>query len=337
MVTILTAGWSIDWRQYKNIMSHNNESIVLVGGGGGVYRVARFLKYLRPNITTIQTVFDHGGHSGILRDERGVLPPGDIRQAILALSDDNLEPVLRKLMSHRFKVNGSSLDRATVGNILLTALSEIEGSLPAAIKDLCKLCGVKGKVLPVSLDDRELCVELSDGRIIKGEGEIDTRSIADDAHIVRAYLDKDAQIYSDAREALHNADKIVFCPGDLYTSLVPNLLVSGFCEALHNTSAKLIYCVNLMAKKAETHDFSAKKFVETAVAYAKRKIDFVIYNNTAIDESIMANYEKEKAKQVIFDGEDYTLAREWVGAPLLDETGGIVRHHERIASIIADL
>ncbi|MEK7642251.1 MAG: gluconeogenesis factor YvcK family protein [Patescibacteria group bacterium] len=322
-------------------MFKRNESIVLVGGGGGVYRVARFLKHLRPNITTIQTVFDHGGHSGILRDEQGVLPPGDIRQAILALSDDNMEPSLRELMGYRFGENGkSSLDKATVGNILLTALTEIEGSLPLAINTLSKLCGVQGKVLPVSLDDAELCVELSDGSLLKGEGNIDTRSIDDDRTILGAYLEPKARIFVDAYEAIVNADKIVFCPGDIYTSLIPNLLTEGFKEALAESGAKLIYCVNLMTKKAETDGYSVLDFVETVCKYAGKSLDYAIYNSGSIDQEVIAEYEEEKCYPVRFTSSDQTLAKKWVGANLVDRVddgnGLMIRHHERIASVIAD-
>jgi len=323
-------------------MQNINESIVLVGGGGGVYRVAKFLKHIRRNITTIQTVFDSGGHSGVLRDEHGVLPPGDIRQAILALSDDSIEPALRKLMMHRFGENGkSSLNKATVGNILLTALTEIEGSLPLAIKALSKICRVRGKVLPVSLDNAELCVELSDGSLLRGEGKIDTRSIDDDRIIARAYLEPQAHIFVDSYEAIVNADKIVFCPGDIYTSLVPNLLVKGFEDALANSKAKLIYCVNLMTKKAETHGFSVTQFVEVVRHYSGRRFDFVIYNDEPIDQEVMEEYAGEKCYPVQLTSTDKTLAEKWISANLFDRVddgkGLMVRHHERIASIIADL
>lgn len=320
-------------------MSKINESIVLVGGGGGVYRVARFLKHIRQNITTIQTVFDHGGHSGELRDERGVLPPGDIRQAILALSDDNMEPALRQLLSYRFSENGkSSLNRATVGNILLTALTEIEGSLPRAINVLCRLCGVRGKVLPVSLDNADLCAELSDGEIIRGEDSIDTRSIDDNRTIQRIYLDGKANIFVDAYEALVAADKIVFCPGDLYTSLIPNFLVAGFCDALAESRAKLVYCVNIMTKKAETDGYSVGRFAEEVFDYLKgSKIDAVVYNSGEIEPQLIEKYATQKSHPVAAADFGELWAKEYLPERLVDETGGIVRHHERIASVIADL
>lgn len=322
-------------------MSKINESIVLVGGGGGVYRVARFLKHIRPNITTIQTVFDHGRHSGQLRDERGVLPPGDIRQAILALSDDQMESTLRKLMIYRFCEKGtSSLNNATVGNILLTALTEIEGSLPSAIHALCQLCGVRGNVLPVSLNNADLCVIFNDGTIMKGEGNIDNRSIDDERTISDVYLEPNAHIFIGAYEALVNADKIVFCPGDLYTSLVPNLLVEGFVDALLQSKAKLIYCPNIMTKKAETDGFKVDDFVRVVYKHiGGRKLDFVIFNSKSVEPVLVEKYAVEKSYPVCLDNtndlEEYT--HNSVGQPLVDSTGAVIRHHERIASIIAGL
>lgn len=321
-------------------MSNINESIVLVGGGGGVYRVARFLKHIRPNITTIQTVFDHGGHSGELRDDRGVLPPGDIRQAILALSDDGVEPILRKLLSFRFEEKGrSSLNGATVGNVLLTALAEIEGSLPLAINALCDLCKVRGKVLPVSLDDAELVVELSDQSWLKGEGHIDTRSIEDDRTIVRAHLEPEAHIFVEAYEALVRADKIVLCPGDVYTSLVPNLLVDGFADAVIKSQAQLIYCVNLMTKKAETHDFAVADFASVISRYLGCKLDVTIFNTEPLGDELVSKYAKEKSYQVLWPPSDAArdFSSVYVGANLVDKSGGVVRHNSRVASIIADL
>ncbi len=318
-------------------MSSINESIVLVGGGGGVYRVARFLKHIRPNITTVQTVFDHGGHSAELRDERGVLPPGDIRQAILALADDNLEPSLRKLMSYRFGVMGNStLNRATVGNILLTALTEIEGNLSLAIRALSRLCSVRGTVLPVSLDNAELCVELSDGSILKGEGKIDTRSNEDDRVIVRAYLEPTAHIFVDAYDALAKADKIVLCPGDLYTSLVPNLLVDGFAEAVKASSATLVYCANIMTKKAETNGYDIADFTRVVMEHLGVPLDAVVYNARMIDPQLAQKYAAEQSFAVPFRQPE-GCATAFLPADLVDESGGIIRHHERIASIIADL
>jgi uncharacterized cofD-like protein len=316
-----------------------NESVVLIGGGGGVYRIARFLKHIRPNITTIQTMFDHGGHSGELRDERGVLPPGDIRQAILALADEDIEADLRALLAHRFAKNGSSLDGATVGNILLTALAEITGSTVSAIQVLSRWFKVKGKVLPVSLDNSELCAELNDGVVLKGENKIDLRSPKDHRTIKKVFLSEQAHLYVEAGEAIRNADKIVFCPGDLYTSLIPNALVEGFREALVESKAKLIYVVNLMTKKAETDGFTASDFSKTLLKYIGRKNFFAILCNSGkFKKDILISYAKQGAYPVDADIKaDGILAERIVEDDFIDDKGGILRHSQKVASVIAGL
>lgn len=321
-------------------MGKINESIVLVGGGGGVYRIARFLKHIRPNITTIQTTFDHGGHSGILRDERGTLPPGDIRQAILALSDDEIESELRSLLSYRFKPkNGSSLDSATVGNILLTALTEITGNMVTAINTLCRWFKVKGKVLPVSLNNSELCVSLSDGSILRGEGLIDKRVLSDNRKIVDAFLEPKAHIYTEAHDAIVGADKIIFCPGDFYTSVVPNTLVDGFKEAIKESHAKLILVVNIMNKKSETGRFVASDFARILLKnIGREQFDVVICNDGNLSKPLVNAYKKEFSVPVRTDLEKLAkYTRKIIVDNFVDEVGGIVRHKENISPTIASI
>ncbi len=320
-------------------MGNINERIVLIGGGGGVYRVARYLKHSRQNIVTIQTTFDAGGHSRKLKDERGMLPPGDIRQAILALSDDSGEQMLRQLLGFRFPSRGdSTLNGATMGNLLLTALTEITGSLPAAIKVMSDWYGVKGKVLPVSLDHATLCVKFSDGSTMEGEGNIDTRPIEDERRIVEGYLKPEAHLYGEAGKEIREADKIIFCPGDLYTSIIPNTLVTGFKEALAESRGQVIYVVNIMTKKAETDGFTASKFASELLRYTGRKcFDTVICNSTPIPPALVEKYLKEKASPVEIDAALSNYATKIVAEPLADTASGIVRHHESIARIIASL
>ncbi len=314
-----------------------HESIVLVGGGGGVYRIAQFLKHIRPRITTIQTVFDNGGHSARLRDERGVLPPGDIRQAILALSDDQCQTFLRQLLAFRFgERNNSSLDGATFGNIMLTALTEITGSLPAAISEMSRIFGVRGTILPVSLDHAHLAVRLSDGTVLKGEGLIDTRPIADPRTISKAFLDPVAHIYAPAYEALVKADKIVFCPGDFWTSLIPNVLVTGFAEALAETSAKIILVTNIMTKKSETDGYTSATFVEKLCEYSRLKSIYAVVSNTAIiPDEALESYRLELAHPVQFLGTP--LVRQPIRGSFADWSSKIIRHNQQVATAIAEL
>jgi uncharacterized cofD-like protein len=315
---------------------HN--STVLIGGGGGVYRVATILKRYISGLTTIQTMFDHGNHSGVLRDERGMLPPGDIRQAILALSHDDIQQELRVLLSHRFTALGSSIDGATIGNFMLTALSEhYSGDIVKAINALCRIFRVSGKVLPVSTDIADLCVRLSDGTVICGEGKIDTRSIKDNRSIQRAFLKPNAHIYVGARDAITSASRIVFCPGDLYTSIIPNALVKGFKGALNESRAKLIFIVNLMTKQSETRDFAVSDFARTLLKYIGRdRFDLIIVNTAPIRPDLLASYAKEKSYPVKLDNEARKYASKIVSGNYVLQ-GSVLRHSTAIVHPILEL
>ena len=316
-----------------------NEKIVLVGGGGGVYQIGRYLKHKRPNITTVQTAFDAGGHSGRLRDERGVLPPGDLRQAILALVDDSKQSLIRRVLSHRFSPkNGSSIDGVSLGNLLLTALIEINnGNVPAGIAQLSEIAGVPEhiKILPVSLDDANLVVTFDDGTTMQGEGLIDTRHPSDKRRIVSADLTPSAHIYVAAYKALVEANKIVFCPGDFWTSLIPNTRVKGFWEAMQEATAQTIMVTNIMTKKSETDGFEASTFASTLCNHIGRPLDVVLCNVGKIPDSVAESYAKEESFPVKTDLEIY--AKKVVTGDFVSVTGGIIRHHKRVTSAIAEL
>lgn len=315
-----------------------NERIVLIGGGGGVYRVARFLKRHRHNITTIQTMFDHGGHSGKLRDERGLLPPGDIRQAIAALAADEIGDDLRVLLTHRFNGNGSSIDNATIGNLMLAALTEHHRDPILAIGAMCRIFRVKGQVLPVSTDHADLCVTLSDGSTVCGEGNIDTRP-QDNRRIISAHLTPNAHLYVGAYDAIVRADKIIFCPGDLFTSIIPNTLVLGFVEAIEKSKAKLIYIVNLVTKHTETPRFTAAQFAKTLLSHiGTRHFHAVLVNNALIRPELRRLYRKERSYPVRIDRERLRrFTKHIIEADLADQTGDVLRHNQTIAQLVCNL
>lgn len=323
-------------------MDNIKGSIVLVGGGGGVYQVARFLKYIMPpeKITTVSSMFDHGGHSGMLRDERHILPPGDIMQAVLALSGDDVETEWKELLSHRFSQKGnSSLDNATMRNFLFTYFVEKnDGNIISAINSLRKVFKIKGKILPVSLDDSELCVNLSDGSVLKGEGKIDGRSILDGRTIISAFLSPGAGIYGETKDAIINADKIVFCPGDFFTSIIPNTLVEGFKDALAGSKAKVVLIMNLVTKKAETPNFTASKFAQTLLSHiGRKKFDVVICNKGGISRKVSDSYKKSFSYPVKIDKALHKFTSKIISDNLGSEVGGVLRHKEMIASIVANI
>lgn len=315
--------------------SKSNQSIVLVGGGSGVYRIASSLKHYTTHISTVQTMFDYGGNSKQLRDERGMLPPGDIRRAILALADDAIEPDLRLLLSHRFEKKGSSIDDATIGNLMLTAFTEhYNGDIVKAINALCRIFRVSGSVLPVSVDHAHLCVRLSDGSILRGEGDIDTRSIDDERTITEAFLEPEAHMYTGADEALRAADKIIFCPGDLFTSIIPNTLVQGFKETISKSDAKLILVMNLMTKKAETDGFTASMFAKTVLKYiGRKKFDIIICNDAVIKPHLQKKYAHEKSSPVVIDRALSRYTKKIIRGDFAQQ-GDVLRHSAQVAKEI---
>src|SRR5438309_1999605 len=202
---------------------------------------------------------DSGGSSGRLRDEFGFLPAGDVRRCLVALAaDDSVGMLLRQLFEYRFE-RGEGLAGHSFGNLLLTALADLTHGTDRAIMEAAHLLRVKGEVLPITLTDSHLFAELEDGRIIEGEGAIDTRR--ESTPIARVYLDPPAAATEPALEAIGSADMIVIGPGDLYTSVVPTLLVDGICQAIAASPATTVYVCNLMTKHGETDGYAASDFL----------------------------------------------------------------------------
>ncbi|MBI2268646.1 MAG: YvcK family protein [Candidatus Blackburnbacteria bacterium] len=262
-----------------------NKKIVVVGGGTGTYQVLVGLKKYPVQLSAIVAMSDSGGSTGKLRRELGILPPGDIRRALIALSNLPLaERTLERLFDFRFS-KGKTLKGHSVGNLLIAALTQITGRADLAIEEAGKILAVSGYVYPVTLDSNTLIAILENGKKIIGETKIDLRWHGGedaDIPIKKVYLKPKASIYPGAKKALEAADLIVVGPGDLYTSIVPNLLVQGVPEAILKSPAKVALIVNLMTKPGETDNFKASDFVRVAkdyMAQASDKLTYVIVNN----------------------------------------------------------
>ncbi|MBI3631637.1 MAG: YvcK family protein, partial [Candidatus Staskawiczbacteria bacterium] len=297
------------------------------------------LKKYTSNITAIFTMFDSGGSSGLLRDEFGYLPPGDIRRGILALSPESSETkMLRSLFNYRF-TKGNGLTGHNFGNLLLTALKEITGDELAAIYEASKLCNIKGKVLPITLDKANLCAELENGQIIVGETNIDIPKHDATLKIKKIYLDAKTHILADAVEAILNAEVIVLGPGDLFTSLIPNLLVEGTKEAIRESKAKKVFVCNLMTKNGETNDFKASDFLETLERYlGVRVIQVVIANDGICSKEVLKKYELEHAKLVELDEKIHARTDITLMLNNFIQESDIVRHDSsKIAKTIIEL
>ena len=275
---------------------------------------------------------DSGGSSGRLRDELGVLPPGDIRQCIVALS--NSSRLLRKMFSYRFEEGG--LTGHTFGNIFLSTLEKSTGSMKKAIEEVGKILRIQGKVVPVTFDKTELCVELEDGRIIKGETHIDVvEGVEKRARIKNAFLAPKVIANPDAASEILNADFVLIGPGDLYTSIIPNLLVSGIKEALEKTKGQVIFVLNLMTKHGQTTDYSAKDHLLDLQKYTgKKTIDYVLVNSKKPNKKALVWYEEygEEPVKDNLPSEDKIIRKDLISSFILTQNPGddlkrsIIRH-----------
>ncbi len=282
------------------------KKVVVIGGGSGTYQVLTGLKRYPLSISAVISMSDSGGSTGRLRKELGILPPGDVRRAILALSDlPFAQKTLEEVFDFRFKGEGS-LAGHSLGNILLAALTQITGSMDKAIEEAARILNVSGKVYPVTLDKSNLVALLEDGTKIFGETNIDMRSTKIGIPIKKIYLSPKASVFKEAAKAIEEADLIVLGPGDLYTSLVATLLVDGVASAIKSSKAKLVYVVNLVTKRGETDDFKATDFVNIVEKYlgeAKEKLSYVLVNKTLSLTKPKAGkwYKKFGSKPVIND------------------------------------
>lgn len=275
------------------------KKIVVVGGGTGVFSVLMGLRKYPVELTAIVTMADEGGSTGILREEFGILPPGDVRRALVALSrSDN--KMLSDLFNYRFK-EGAGLRGHSFGNLLLIALERITGSFSAAIREAGKMLDVEGSVIPVTLGKSRLLAELENGKVIKGEVNIDIPAHDGHLKIKKIWLSPSAKLNPEAKSAILEADAIVLGPGDLYTSLMPNLLVNKFPEVLRNAKAKKIYVVNIMTKYGETTNFRVEDFLKIVIdAIGKGVIDDVLINTKRPSPHRLKKYAEEHAELVLW-------------------------------------
>ena len=313
------------------------KSVVVIGGGTGSYNVLSGLKNSPCRITAIVAMTDSGGSSGRLRDEFGHLPPGDLRQCLLALSpDDHASMLLRQLFNYRFD-KGNGLHGHSFGNLFLTALTEVTGSTEAAIGEVGRLLGIKGQVLPVTLTNASLGARLDNGKEVMGEANIDRRVVDPDVAIDYVFLQPNAYVYPLTAKTIEEADAVVIGPGDLYTSIIPNLLVDGVADAIQRSKGKKIYVCNLMTKHGESDGFKASDFIKEVQSYLGSRTvpEYAIVNSEALPEKVIQHYAPERSAPVEYDEEAcQALVPHLVAKPLL-AVGAFVRHDpQRLARAI---
>ena len=262
---------------------------MVIGGGTGNFTVLSGLKKYNIDLSAVVSMADDGGSTGILRDELGVLPPGDVRQCLVALSDSSR--LMRSLMNYRFE-NGS-LQGHSFGNLLLSALEKVTGSFDRAVEEMGRIMVIKGKVIPVTTNKVHLKMILRNNKLLDGEHEIDV-STEIDKGFQSIYLEPFPEANSRAIDQIMTADLVILSPGDLYTSLIPNLLVDGVSKALRETGAKKALVVNLMNKRGQTTQFKSSDYVRELKRFIGKDVfDFILVNSSKAPEDLIKLYEQE--------------------------------------------
>ncbi|MGK7891575.1 MAG: uridine diphosphate-N-acetylglucosamine-binding protein YvcK [Leptolyngbyaceae cyanobacterium] len=310
---------------------HRGPKIVALGGGTGLSTLLRGLKQYSTNITAIVTVADDGGSSGRLRREIGILPPGDIRNCLAALADE--EKLLTELFQYRFQA-GNGLEGHSFGNLFLTAMNEVTGDLEQAIAASSKVLAIQGEVLPATLSDVKLWATLSDGRRIEGESHI-TEAGGQIATI--GCIPADPPALPRALQAIHEADYITIGPGSLYTSISPNLLVPEIAEAIAHRRVPCIYICNIMTQMGETEGYTVADHIRAIDRTVGRPLfDAVLVQRRPPSADTLIEYAKSGSAPVFFDRPDILdLKRRIIVANVMDEVNGRVRHNsERLAGVL---
>lgn len=287
------------------IESLQKKNVVVIGGGTGTHTVLRGLKRYQKQVhlSAVVTMADSGGSTGRLRDEFGYLPVGDVRMALAALASDidQHEELLRELFLYRF-AKGNGLSGHNFGNLLLVALTDILGSEEAAIRAAGKVLRVQGRVIPVTTEKVDLVAEYSDGVIVTGEHDIDEPPNGRQKYaITNLSVTPQATISERAEDALLQADLIILGPGDLYTSVLANIVVDGVPEAIRNSSAHIVYVSNLMTKLGQTIGMGVAEHVAELKKYIGRGPDSVLVNTTPFPEELCVKYAADNEYPVVFN------------------------------------
>ncbi|MBR1617661.1 YvcK family protein [bacterium] len=315
---------------YRKLKLNHGPKIVAIGGGTGLSTLLRGIKNVTNNITAIVTVGDDGGSSGRLREQMGVLPPGDIRNCIAALADD--DDTFTKLFQYRFKT-GEGLEGHSFGNLFITAMTAICGDMVSAIKESSKVLLIRGRVLPATCDDMKLYAVMEDGSIVKGESNIPEAG----KKIKRLGVEpKDCKPTSETLEAIEDADLIIMGPGSLYTSIISNFLVEDITRAVWNSKAKKIYVCNAMTQPGESDNYTVSDHVKAIFKHVqledinsdKNFFDTVFVNNQ-IPKNLSPKYEQANSFPVVIDRlELKKMGLEVIERNLLeDNKEGLVRHN----------
>ncbi|MEG6615118.1 YvcK family protein [Peptococcaceae bacterium 1198_IL3148] len=316
---------------YKRRYLQKGPKIVVIGGGTGLSTLLKGLKEYTSNITAIVAVTDDGGSSGRLRDELGILPPGDIRNCLVALADK--ESLMEHVLQYRFK--GGEMAGHSLGNLFIAALSDLSGGFYGGVQALSKVLAIRGQVLPSTLENVVIGARFSDGAVVRGECSLAARG----KKIKNIFLEpENCQPLPQALKALEEADAIVLGPGSVYTSVIPNLLVAGIPEAIKNSYALKVYVCNVMTQPGETKDFTASDHLKAIQQHGGQLVDHIIVNKGLIPKHLVKRYQQEEASPVVADiSKLRSMGVKVVAEDLVLETD-VVRHHsQKLARAILKL
>lgn len=327
-----------------NVRSGNREKLVTIGGGTGSYVVLSGLKSYPVEISAVIGMFDDGGSTGVLRRELNVLPPGDVRQCLVALSAPG--HFLKDLFEYRF--SEGFLSGHSLGNIILSVLEKNTGSMSKAIDIVSTSMNLIHDVVPVTLQGTTLCASITGGEQIVGQDNINKSVLINRSF--KLELVPEVEINPHARKAIVEADKIIINPGDLYTSIIPNFLVKGMKEALLQSQAKFIYVANLMTTHGHTDNLSVSDHLRIIAGYIHpRHIDSVVYNSAVPDEELFQVYNTHHQHFVELGDQDRESKTRFIGADLIDRKiykkrrgdrlqRSFIRHNaEKLATILYEL
>lgn len=318
-------------------MDISNSRIVALGGGTGLSTMLRGLKKYTEHLTAIVTVADDGGGSGMIREDLNLLPPGDIRNCLLALAE--AEPLMQKLFQYRF--DAGRLKGQSFGNLFLAAMCGISDNFEQAVQRASEVLAVTGRVLPVTECDVNLCARLENGTQVMGESLIPELSRRYARKIKSVFLcPGDAKPLPDCLKAIEEADLIILGPGSLYTSIIPNLLVEGIADAIRTAKAPVVYVSNIMTQCGESDGMSAFDHMQAISQHTGGNVvDYCIANCEKVPEEYIKRYQEELAEPVLPDAERFAeVGVKLITEQLLDTSGGTVRHdYVRLAGVIAAL
>ena len=321
---------------YEKRILVKGPKIVVIGGGTGLSTMLRGLKVYTNNITAVVTVADDGGGSGVLRNDLGMLPPGDIRNCILALADT--EPLMEELLQYRFK-DGRLKDQS-FGNLFLAAMDGISNNFEEAVQKMSSVLAVTGRVIPVTLDNIVLKAKLKNGKIVCGESNIPKAVLRHNSAIDEVSIEPmDAKAIKEALTSINEADAVILGPGSLYTSIIPNLLVKEIRDAVEKTKALRIYVSNIMTQPGESDNYSVKDHIDAINKHAKCKVvDYVVVNVGKISSELEEKYLKDNSSIVSINEEEVTkLGIKVIKSDFIKVKKGYVRHDaDKLAAILLE-